>query len=71
MQKQYCRKSNPQNEILYNIKGNRNERKKATKFILTVPCNYIQMIKAPYKASDQLRLKPLICEFASGLELLN
>lgn len=27
MQKQYCRKSNPQNEILYNIKGNRNERK--------------------------------------------
>ena len=50
---------------------NRNERKKATKFILTVPCNYIQMIKAPYKASDQLRLKPLLCEFASGLELLN
>lgn len=27
MQKQYYRKSNPQNEILYNIKGNRNERK--------------------------------------------
>ena len=27
MQKQYYRKSNPQNEILYNIKGNRNARK--------------------------------------------